>query len=77
MGWVFGIHSYWAEGQWSIIDLTVESTVGKLCVIYDVFRPMACLIGGLGRLPPYRTIALCLDKLFDPRRFVITELVVD
>ena len=77
MGWVFGIHSYRGEGQWSIVDLTVESTVGKFYVIYGVFSPMACLIGELGRLSPYRTIALCLDQLFDPQRSVIIELVTD
>ena len=45
MGRIFGIQSYWAEGQRSIADLTVEYTVGKFRVIYDVFSPVACLIG--------------------------------
>jgi len=77
MGWFLGVHSYWTEGQWGIVDLTVESTVGEFYVIYDVLSPMACVIDGLRRLSPYRTIGSCLDQLFDPQRSVTIEFVAD
>lgn len=77
MGRIFGIQSYWAAGQWGIADLTVGSTVGKHYIIYDVFPPMACLIGELGGCRHTETISFCLHQLFCPQRFVMIELVVD
>jgi len=38
MGRILGIHPDWTGGEWSITDLTVEHTVGKFCIVYDVFR---------------------------------------
>lgn len=77
MGWIFSVHSYWAEGQWGIVDLTVKSTVGEFYIIYDVLSPMACVIDELRRLSPYGTIGSCLDQLFDPQRSVTIEFVAD
>lgn len=65
LGWIFGIHADWTEGQRRIADLTAESFVGKCRIVDCVFYSMVCLIGP-GSVSPFKSVMFCSEKLLDP-----------